>query len=139
MRAGRLGRGVLAAAMMFAALPAAAFAPSEFTHFADVLVTGGDTVAQFHSVHVTLDTSAMIASGAMKADGSDLAIAWDSTGAGNWIELDAHLRPAPNMTLSQSTATEVWFAVPDPAGWQISTSDFRYRIYYGRPSATLAQ
>ncbi len=138
MRAGWVAKSAAALALLLAGRTASAFAPSEFAHFADILPTGGDAVAQFHSVQVTLDTAAMIAAGSLRADGSDLAVAWDTSGAGTWIELDAHLRPAPNTTLAGSSATQVWFAVPDPAGWLNAQSAARYRVYYGRPAAAPA-
>jgi hypothetical protein len=111
-----------------------AFYPSDFSRYMDLTIETGDPVGQFYSVEITLDTAALITSGQVKPDGSDLAIAWDATGLGGWIELDAHLRPAPNKTLATSSSTQIWFAIHDSAGAGPPFGD-RYRLYYGNPLA----
>ncbi len=111
-----------------------AFYPSDFSRYAEVTIETGGPAGQFYSVGVAIDTSALISSGVMKSDASDLAAAWDATGAGTWIEIDAHLRTAPNTTLATSNRTEVWFAIHEPAGI-VTPHAGRYRFYYGNPFA----
>ena len=113
------------------------FNPSDFAHYEEISLESGDPVGQFYSVGVTLNTAALVTSGQMKADGSDLAVAWDSTGLGAWTEIDAHLRPVPGQTLAVSSATQVWFALADPSGVSAYPYSGRYRIYHGFPGALI--
>lgn len=114
------------------------FHPEDFGRYADVSLESGGVVGQFYSVGVNVDTAALIASGFLNPDASDLAVAWDETGTGQWMEIDAHLRPATNQTLATSTVTQVWFALHEPTGVAAYPYTGRYRIYYRKPSAVLA-
>jgi len=115
-----------------------AFYPSDFGRYSELEIDSGDPVGQFYSVGFTIDTQAMVAQGFAKADGSDLAVAWDSTGNGTWIEIDAHLRPAVNLPLAASPNTQVWFAIAEPTGITSYPYAHRYRLYYNNPGAIAA-
>lgn len=114
---------------------AAGFLPSDFSHYSDLTLESGDPVAAGYSVFVIVDTASLVSAGLMKSDGSDLAVAWDSTGAGAWQEIDVHLRPEPNETLATSSATQVWFAVQEAGGIVSYPRANRYRLYYTNPAA----
>jgi len=116
----------------------AAFNPGAFSHHEEVALRRGQPVQQGFSVGVVVDTEALISAGLMRTDGGDLVLAWDSTGTGGWVEIDAHVRPLPNEALETSTATQVWFALQEPQGVGIFPYAGRYRIYSGNPTETLA-
>jgi hypothetical protein len=115
-----------------------AFYVTDFGRYMDIDFDSGDPVGQFYSVGFTINTQALVSSGFGKADGSDLAVAWDSTGTGNWIEIDSHIRPAVNTPLAASATTQIWFAIQDPGGIPSYPSAHRYRLYYFNPGAIAA-
>lgn len=78
-----------------------------------------------YSVNITMDTTSLVSTGKVLSNGSDLRVAYWSTG--NWIELDREVKDM------NSTSTQIWFETQSAIA--ASGSDNNYFVYYGNPTA----
>ncbi len=129
---------ILAAMVVLTATPALAAFPASWNHYEEITIEFGQPVPQNFAVGVTANTAALFSSGQMLANGGDLLIAWDSTGTGNWVEIEHHVRPKTNTTISTSPTTQLWFRVQEPAGISTYPHVGRYRLYSAFPGAVLS-
>jgi len=91
----------------------------------DVTPEGSDTPLDAgYTIRITIDTSALVSTSKMEADGSDLRIAyWNGSG---WVELDRIVEEI------NTDHTRVWFQTQD----LIDGSDDNYYLYYGNTEAS---
>ncbi len=107
---------------------------ANFAVYQPITIQGTTSLPKGYSVHVTVDTQALVGFGLLQSDGRDLALAWLK--GSQFEEIDAHVRIPGSLTIASSTQTEVWFAVQESGGISVFPHVGAYRLYYGDPSTS---
>ncbi len=102
---------------------------AQFAYRVPITISAGAKgVPAGYTVALTFNHAGLVSQGKSRADGNDVRVLWQSPSG--WVELDRVLDD--DSTWSQSSTT-VHFAIREAIG--ANSSDSRYYLYYGNPSA----